>query len=106
YARVFAGEATTFSVFDGAELGAAKQTDGTVELTTSDGSEFKQGTLFELIALGAPPSGVTVDGSTLSVATSVEALEASATGWYFDAAVGGSLLVKLAPGSHSVKVSR
>lgn len=106
YARVFAGEATTFGVFDGAELGVAKQTDGTIALTTRDGAEFKQGTLFELIAFGAAPSGVTVDGSTLSAATSAEALEASATGWYFDAAVGGSLLVKLGPGNHSVEVSR
>ncbi|MCB9607691.1 MAG: glycoside hydrolase family 31 protein [Polyangiaceae bacterium] len=106
YARVVAGEATTFAVFDGAELGVAEQDDGAVELTTSDGAEFKLGTLFELIAFGAVPSGVVADGSALAALSSLEELESSASGWFFDSAVGGTLHVKLAPGSHRVQISR
>lgn len=104
YARVVAGEATSFSVFDGAELGVTR-TDGGIDLSATDGSEFKQGTWFEVIAVGQAPTSVSADGSALSQLGSVEELEAAGAGWFFDTRVGGTLHVLLGPGSHSAKAT-
>lgn len=104
YARVAPGAMTTFSVFDGASLSQQKS-QGKVILTSSDGSEFKLGVWFEVVAAGKKPSGVTEGGMPLPEVASVAALEAAASGWTYVPDVGGSVMVKVPSGKHQVEIS-
>ena len=105
YARVAAGPRSTFTVFDGTELGQNAAA-GAVELSYSEGREFRQGVLFEVIAFGSAPREV-LEGSTPLVArASLTELEAAESGWAFDPAAGGTVYVKVRPGGARIKVVR
>ena len=105
HAVVRAGEASTFTLFDGAQLGQSLKGD-TLELTSTDGGEFKLGVVFEVIASGVAPVTVTDNGAPVAAAASLDELLASASGWFFDSARGGTTYVKVPSGDHLVKVGK
>ncbi len=104
YPRVFAGPASTFTLFDGCELGQEKQ-DGKILLSYKDGSEFTKGAVFELMSLGGKPPTVSDGDNALDEYASMEELEAAEDGWFYNDANGGSLFVKVAGGEHKVEVT-
>ena len=106
YVRIFAGPESSFTLFDGAKI--TQKADGnTITLGSTDGSEFKYGVQFELVAFGAnKPSGVKDGSAALSEAASLAALETAGSGWYFDAAKGGVLYVRVAAGTHTLQISK
>ena len=103
YVRVVPGEQSTFALFDGAEIGQSRS-DSSIELSSTDGAEFSHGVMFELIAV-AKPASVTDGGAPIAELASLADLEAAASGWFWEDAVGGRLWVKLAAGAHSVVVT-
>jgi alpha-D-xyloside xylohydrolase len=104
YVRAFAGPAADFTVFDGAEI-HAERNGGKLSLSITDGAELKNGTMFEAIAVGAAPTGVKDGGSALAPAASLDELTSSAAGWFYDAAVAGTLYVRVGPGSHTIEAT-
>lgn len=104
YARIARGEGSTFTLFDGAEVGQAPTSTGAV-LTSKDGSEFTSGVVFEVIASGPRPTSVTDGGTPLPELGTLAELEAASAGWFWDAGLGGTLTVKVAAGSHTVSVT-
>lgn len=97
YARVFPGGASTFTLFDGAEL--AQTLDGdTLVLESRAGAEFEYGVLWEVLGVIRKPATV----SRGAEAGSLAELEAAASGWYHD---GRSLFVKVGPGEATVDIS-
>ena len=77
-------------------------------LTSADGTDFKNGVQYEVIAFGtAVPKSVTVDGETLTPSTETQLAPGAVSGWAFDAAaVGGTLHVRTTSGAHTVVVTR
>jgi alpha-D-xyloside xylohydrolase len=104
WARVAPGPPSTFRLFDGASLGQA-QAGGKVTLTTTDGSEFQSGVMFEVVAMGSKPGAVTDDGAPLADQGTEAALAAATSGWAFTTDTGGTVWVKTAPGAHQVEIS-
>ena len=104
YARLAAGEASTFTLFDGAELTQAKA-GSKVTLTSKDGKELALGVMWEVVATGKKPGGVSESGAALAEKATLADLEAAASGWAFSAEMGGTVYVKTAPGSHTVEIS-
>ncbi len=105
WARIAPGPASSFTLFDGSELGQEDQA-GTLLLSSKDGSELNHGVVFEILGFGAAPASVS-DGSTaLSKVADLAALEAATDGFAFSSENGGSLWVKVAKGTHSVTVTR
>jgi alpha-D-xyloside xylohydrolase len=105
YVRVFAGATSTFTLFDGAEVGQGVDS-GTFTLTYVDGDEFTAGALFHVVAFGTtPPAAVTDGGVALSVHLDLATLEAADTGWFHDPTGTGTLHVKVGGGSATVTVS-
>ncbi len=107
HARVALGETSTFALFDGTEL-SQEETDEGARLTSADGTDFKNGVQYEVIAFGtAVPKSVTVDGETLTPSTETQLAPGAVSGWAFDAAaVGGTLHVRTTSGAHTVVVTR
>jgi len=105
YARVVPGPESSFSLFDGAEL-AQKHDGSSVTLVSGDGNEFKLGVVFELLTIAEKPSSVTDHGVELTEVASESALEQQASGWVWDAAAGGRVIVKVGAGAHTVVVKR
>lgn len=102
WARVAPGPASTFKLFDGAEL-AQKDLGASFELSKQDGSELKYGVVFEILGLGDAPKSVTEGGSPLADAGSAAALDAAPSGWAFE---GGTLWIKLPAGTKTAIVTR
>jgi alpha-D-xyloside xylohydrolase len=100
WARVLPGAKGAFSLFDGAEVGQAREGSET-RLSYKDGAEFKLGAVIEVLAAGKKPSAATDNGAALAERASVAELEGSASGFAFDAALG-SVFVKVGPGTHAV----
>ena len=103
YPRVFPGAAATFTLYDGAVLTAEKAA-GTVKLSYKDGADFAFGAVFEVVAAGAKPATVTIDGAAASEQADLPTLEAAASGWFFDAQNGGSVYVKVGAGQHAAGI--
>jgi len=101
WARIAPGPASSFTLFDGAELGQKAQ-GATLELSKKDGSELKYGVVFELVGLAKKPAGVGEGGAALADAGSAAALDALPAGWAFE---GGTLWVKLPPGTKTATVT-
>ncbi len=76
-----------------------------ITLASKDGAELKNGVVFEVIALGAKPAGVTDGGKALSAVADAVALEAAASGWLYLPDAGGTALVKVGPGAHTVTIT-
>lgn len=104
YARIAAGAKATFRVFDDTEL-TAERAAGELSLGVAEGTEFKSGTMFEAVSIGAAPSAVSADGQPLSAAASLAELEAAQEGYFHDPASKGTLFVKVAAGSHAVEAT-
>ena len=103
YPRVVPGPASSFTLFDGTELGQAAAADH-LTLSAKSGREFQSGVLFEVLAIGDRPGSVREGSTALPEKTSLAELEAVESGWFFDPARGGSLYVKVTAGSHLVEV--
>ena len=103
YARVFVGQKAATTLFDGATLGAEVTAAG-LTLTSTPGSEFTHGVQAEVMTFGAAPSKVSDGGAVVAKRASLDALEASASGWFVD--TQGSLHVRLGPGAHTVEITR
>ena len=102
--RVFAGPASSFELFDGAVV-RQEETAAGVTVSWSDGSEFDQGAIVELVGFGLQPSSVTLDGAALAPAADLEELESSG-GWLFQANAVGSVWVALPSGDHTASITR
>jgi len=103
FARVAAGEASTFELYDGAVLGQAKA-DDRLTLTSTDGEEFEYGTVFEVMGLGSAPSSVTDNGAVLDEVDGPDVLEDGAPGWAWEQGRGGVLWVGTSSGNHEIVV--
>lgn len=103
YPRLVPGPASSFTLFDGTELGQ-EATAGRLTLRAKSGREFQSGALFEVLAFGGKPTAVREGGSALPEKASLTELEAIETGWFFDPARHGTLYVKVAAGSHAVEI--
>lgn len=105
YLRVAAAEqASSFAVYDDTllsqQLGARALT-----LAITPGELFTAGAVFEVIA--APTIAAVLDGDTpLAQLGSPAALEAASAGWVYSGALGGTLLVKVGPGAHTLTAQR
>jgi len=105
YPRVAPGKKTTFTLFDGTELGQEKTSSG-LSLSAKPGSEFKLGVLFEVVGVGQKPSAVTESNQALAEQPTLAALEAAQSGWSYDAGTtGGTLYVKVTSGQHAISVN-
>jgi alpha-D-xyloside xylohydrolase len=105
WAEIAPGDASSFTVFDGAVLTQAQKANG-LELTYKDGKEFQYGAEFVVIAAGGAPSAVIDNGSALTEAASASDLDTATSGWAYDAANSGTLYVKVSPGTHTVEVAK
>jgi alpha-D-xyloside xylohydrolase len=101
YPRLVAGDESTFTLFDGGTVGQKLGSAG-LTLTCTSGNELALGSRFEVISFGAKPATVTLDGTALAEVADEATLETKATGWAFDPALGGRLLVKVGAGTHTV----
>ncbi|MGH7296870.1 MAG: hypothetical protein ACRELB_18165, partial [Polyangiaceae bacterium] len=98
-----AGATSSFTVYDGATLGAAWSGSGAT-FNTADGAVFTEGATLEIVATASPQS-VTLDGAALAAVTDTTALAAAAQGWTWEAATGGTLWIKVPGGQHQVQVN-
>ena len=106
HARVVLGKPSTFVLFDGAMI-SQEETDQGARLASIDGDEFKHGVQFEVVAFGAAPASVTVDGEALPRSPISELAAGVQPAWAFDAdAAGGTLHVRAPSGSRGVDVVR
>ena len=101
YPRLVAGDASTFTLFDGGAI-AQRTTASGLEITTTSGTELAFGARLEVLAFGQKPAGVTLDGAPLGELAGEAALDLAASGWSFDASLGGRLLVKVGAGTHTI----
>ena len=104
YARVAAGPASTFTVFDGATL-SQELAGGVLHLGACDGTEFRQGTVFEVMGLKGRPAQVSDGGEGLAERADAAALEASPSGWRWEDDRSGVLWVKVPSGDRAVVVT-
>lgn len=105
YPRVYPGAASSLTLFDGATLSQEATATG-FTLGTSNGAEFQQGSLFEVLAVGSAPAAVAIDGTAAAQAASLAQLETLSDGAYFDPSNGGTLWVRVPAGTHTVTVTR
>jgi hypothetical protein len=62
---------------------------------------------FEVLAFGPEKPFQVMDGSgALAQMPDLAALEAQESGWFYEAARGGALWVKVGPGGHTVQIRR
>ncbi len=95
--RVAPGPASSFVVYDGTRIDQAPGS-----LGYQPGTSFASGARFELIATPMPTS-VHANGASLAQAASKDALAAAASGWFWEAATGGTLWI-LVPGAATITV--
>lgn len=103
FVRMVPGPASQFTLFDGAEITQAV-TDETLKLTSSDGKEFKYGTVFEVMALDGKPVSVDDGATPLTESTDMANIEVLPSGWFWETERGGVLWVKVPSGDHDVTV--
>jgi alpha-D-xyloside xylohydrolase len=101
WARVFAGAASTFKVFDGTVLDQ-EGTATSISLGYKAGDEFSLGAMFEVVGVQSVPSEVTESASEMGEVQDLMALQAVSSGWTYDAATK-TLFVKVASGDHAVQ---
>ena len=105
WVRVFPGPDSTFKLFDGGQVSQSQAAAGNITVTTSGpGKEFGEGAVIEIVACGARPAKVILDGAEAADLGSVDAVAASAAGWAFVADVGGSVFVRVPAGEHTVRM--
>lgn len=104
YARIAAGAASAFQVFDGSEIGQELRADA-IALRWAPGAEFTLGAVLEVIAAGPKPAGVSRGGTPLAEAADEAALEAAAEGWTWVDRAGGTVLIKVGPAAADVEIT-
>jgi alpha-D-xyloside xylohydrolase len=104
YVRVAPGVASSFTLFDGVVVSQALS-GKTLSLSYKDGSELKYGALFEAIGMAKKPTAVGEGSTPLAEVASLAALEMAASGWAYAPDTGGTVFVKVGPGTHSVSVT-
>lgn len=105
WARVFPSSTSVFTVFDGSVI---SQTDNGLSftLTTTSGSEFKDGVMYEIVGIGALPTGVELGGAPLMQSPDVPTLISTNQGYAFSAERNGTLWIRVPAGAQSVRVTR
>jgi alpha-D-xyloside xylohydrolase len=97
---------TSFTVHDGAEV-TQVDTAGVLGLgfTPATGADavYAQGVLFEVITVAASPTTVINGATPLPARASKSELDAAADGWFWEAATGGTLWIKV-PGAATITV--
>lgn len=101
YPRIVLGTASTFTLFDGAEVKQEKTASG-FSVTTKDGAELAYGMQLEIVAAGKKPAGVTLDGAPLAEVAGEAALAGVAAGFAYEGGMGGRIVVKVPKGGHTV----
>lgn len=106
YVLAYPGGSSSFSVFDGMSL-AMTPDEGSLQLQQSDGSEFTQGTVWELCRIeSAEGISVHMDGEEVPVLVDLDDLQASnAAGWFYQEALGGRLFIRVPSGTHTITVT-
>ena len=95
HARIGPGPANEFTVYDGARIAAAPGT-----ISVAPGSVYKDGFMLEVLRAGKPAI-LTVDGMAAGGVASRTELDAGG-GWFWEAARGGTLWIKLGGGAHTI----
>lgn len=104
WVRTAPGPEQFFAVFDGTKL-LQRQVGPSMMLFSTNGREFKNGVIFEVIGFGSSPSFIKDNLSPLTVKTSVEELEDSTSGWFYSTDTGGTVYIKVGSGTHIIAVS-
>lgn len=104
WVRTTPGPEQFFAVFDGTKL-LQRQIGPSMMLFSTNGREFKNGVIFEVIGFGSSPSFIKDNLSPLTVKTSVEELEDSTSGWFYSTDTGGTVYIKVGSGTHIIAVS-
>ena len=95
-------EATAFTLYDG---GVIEQKTHGAEITFEPGTKFTKGALFEIIARTDKPISIrNAMGMLMTERGSRAALDATADGWFWDPAPGGTLWIKVAPGAAAILI--
>ncbi len=98
YVRLAAAPAATrFDTYDGTLL-TQQATGGALTIGVTPSALYTQGVVVEVIAQ-ARPSAVSAGGDALAERASLAELEAAADGWWWEAATGGTLWIKVAQGA-------
>ncbi|MBW2703460.1 MAG: glycoside hydrolase family 31 protein [Deltaproteobacteria bacterium] len=107
YARVALGGTAHFDLFDGTTISCEEEDSG-LRLSVTPGEAFQQGVHFLITTFGAnAPADVQVDGRSLSMRDSLEALEGLDEAWFFEgSALAGSLHLRVGAGAHELSISR
>jgi alpha-D-xyloside xylohydrolase len=93
--------ATSFTLYDGTRV-SQQRVDAATTIDVAPGTTFTKGAVLEVIRSGA--TAVTAGDAALAKVTTESALEAAATGWRTDDAMGGTVWVKLPPGAAHVTI--
>ena len=96
HARVAVGADATFELFDGARLTATPGADWSV--TSSDGAEFAQGVVWEVMGRAADAPAPLLDGAELAQAADIAQVD---RGWSFDGVI---TYIAVPAGNHTVVV--
>ena len=102
YPMVFAGDPSTFTLFDGTVLGQGWVDDDVYELTFSDGLEFTQGAIFDVVGLGDDVPVMMMDGIELAYYAMPDELEEAEYGF---CQLFGHTLVKVPGGERKVTIT-
>ncbi|MHB8873273.1 MAG: TIM-barrel domain-containing protein [Myxococcaceae bacterium] len=102
YVRLAMGKepSSGFELFDGSHIAVNHLSTGT-QVTWRNGKTFKAGAILEILRAPVPQS-VGLDSTGLAELAGPGALEAAGEGWAWEAAMGGTLWVRIPPGEHSV----
>ncbi|MCA9635546.1 MAG: glycoside hydrolase family 31 protein [Myxococcales bacterium] len=98
------GPASEFELFDGTLVDQDAGPE-LLALALYPGDTFDQGAVFTVIAAGAPPLAVADNRSPLAELPDLAALEGASSGWLHLPERGGTLLIKVGPGSHAIAVT-
>lgn len=101
FPRIFPGPATRFELWDGTAIEQAQAADA-LTLRFAGGQAFTEGAVLEVVGT-AVPDAVLLDGAPLSTVDPAMVADV-AQGWAHTEALGGTLLVRVPAGDHTVTV--
>jgi alpha-D-xyloside xylohydrolase len=101
WVRVFSGPASRFTVYDGAQISQEPGAPSMIEV--KGGSVFGKGFMIERVRTGRP-AGVSRGGQAMPERATLQVLTTAEEGWFWEAAAGGTLWIKVGPGAHRVEI--